>query len=88
MKKSQARVEFVEFYTGLAFTHMVCPNLYLEIEFKGMDQEGSFIIAQWLCNRECDTIVIFANDSLVFEVGYCDLSECSRATREDNKWQY
>ena len=37
MNKSQARVEFVEFYTGLAFTHMVCPNLYLEIEFKGMD---------------------------------------------------
>ena len=35
-----------------------------------------------------DTRVIFANDSLVFEVGYCDPSECSRATREDDKWQH
>ena len=29
MNKSRARIEFVEFYTGPAFIHLVCIKLYI-----------------------------------------------------------
>ena len=31
MNKSRARIEFVEFYTGPAFIHLVCIKLYISI---------------------------------------------------------
>ena len=33
MNKSRAHVEFVEFYMGPVFIHMVCPNLYNVLTF-------------------------------------------------------